>query len=116
MFGKKPPIDPPNVELIDCSFCRKSQRDVRQIIAGPQVYICNECVDICLEIMAETTERESAAESEGSAWVGSSTHACALCRLTISVAEAIVVDNRGLLCRGCVGEIQAAIAREKMPG
>jgi ATP-dependent Clp protease ATP-binding subunit ClpX len=41
-----------------CSFCNKSQRDVRKLIAGPTVYICDECVDICLDIIAEEREPE----------------------------------------------------------
>jgi ATP-dependent Clp protease ATP-binding subunit ClpX len=39
-----------------CSFCNKSQRDVDKLIAGPTVYICNECVDICLDIIADGRE------------------------------------------------------------
>lgn len=38
---------------VRCSFCNKSQEQVRKIIAGPDVYICDECVDICAEIMEE---------------------------------------------------------------
>jgi ATP-dependent Clp protease ATP-binding subunit ClpX len=49
-------------EGLKCSFCNKSQRDVRKLIAGPTVYICDECVDICLDIIAEERESE---ESEG---------------------------------------------------
>ncbi|NJN64838.1 MAG: ATP-dependent Clp protease ATP-binding subunit ClpX [Acidobacteria bacterium] len=41
-----------------CSFCTKSQKDVRKLIAGPNVYICDECVDICLDILAEEREPE----------------------------------------------------------
>ncbi len=40
-------------EVLRCSFCNKSQRDVKKLIAGPTVYICDECVDICLDIIAE---------------------------------------------------------------
>jgi ATP-dependent Clp protease ATP-binding subunit ClpX len=36
-----------------CSFCGKSQKEVKKLIAGPTVYICDECVDICLDIIAE---------------------------------------------------------------
>ena len=39
-----------------CSFCNKDQRDVKTLIAGPTVYICDECVDICLDIIAEERE------------------------------------------------------------
>jgi ATP-dependent Clp protease ATP-binding subunit ClpX len=49
-------------EGLKCSFCNKSQRDVRKLIAGPTVYICDECVDICLDIIAEERENE---EQEG---------------------------------------------------
>src|SRR5215213_6304999 len=38
-------------ELLTCSFCGKSQNDVRKLIAGPGVYVCNECIDICNEII-----------------------------------------------------------------
>jgi len=41
-----------------CSFCGKSQREVRKLIAGPSVYICNECVQLCNEIITEEYERE----------------------------------------------------------
>ncbi len=37
--------------LLTCSFCGKSQNDVRKLIAGPGVYVCNECIDICNEII-----------------------------------------------------------------
>jgi len=47
---------------LKCSFCNKSQKDVRKLIAGPTVYICDECVDICLDIIAEERESE---EHEG---------------------------------------------------
>ncbi len=42
-----------------CSFCGKSQREVRKLIAGPSVYICDECIDLCNDIIAEQAdERE----------------------------------------------------------
>ena len=36
-----------------CSFCGKSQHEVRKLIAGPTVFICNECVELCLDIIGE---------------------------------------------------------------
>lgn len=45
-------------ELLFCSFCGKSQAQVRKLIAGPNVYICDECVSLCNEIIGEETERE----------------------------------------------------------
>ncbi len=40
-----------------CSFCGKSQREVRKLIAGPTVYICDECIDLCNEIIREENEK-----------------------------------------------------------
>jgi len=39
--------------ILKCSFCGKSQKEVRKLIAGPTVYICNECIALCNDIMAE---------------------------------------------------------------
>src|ERR671935_2137772 len=47
-----------NGDVLRCSFCNKSQRDVKKLIAGPTVYICDECVDICLDIIAEDRKDE----------------------------------------------------------
>jgi ATP-dependent Clp protease ATP-binding subunit ClpX len=41
-----------------CSFCGKSQDEVRKLIAGPTVYICDECIELCNEIIAEECEQE----------------------------------------------------------
>ncbi|MDQ4079520.1 MAG: ATP-dependent Clp protease ATP-binding subunit ClpX, partial [Gemmatimonadota bacterium] len=43
-----------------CSFCGKSKDSVRKFISGPSVYICNECISLCNEILAEDEEREVA--------------------------------------------------------
>ncbi|OAN71114.1 hypothetical protein A8B82_21210 [Sulfitobacter sp. EhC04] len=37
-----------------CSFCAKAQHDVKKLIAGPTVFICDECVDLCADIVAAT--------------------------------------------------------------
>jgi ATP-dependent Clp protease ATP-binding subunit ClpX len=46
-----------------CSFCGKSQDEVKKLIAGPTVYICDECVELCNDIIAEEYEREGAARA-----------------------------------------------------
>ena len=59
-------------KLLYCSFCGKNQNEVRKLIAGPSVYICDECVDLCndiireevLEADAEPTLTESDADRE----------------------------------------------------
>lgn len=46
-------------KYITCSFCGKSQKEVKKLIAGPSVYICDECVEICHELLIEDFEKES---------------------------------------------------------
>ena len=48
--GKKP---------IRCSFCGKSQETVKRIIAGPGVYICNECIELCSSIIYDEPDAEN---------------------------------------------------------
>ena len=48
-------------ELLTCSFCGKSQNDVRKLIAGPGVYVCNECIDICNEIINDDEQTATTA-------------------------------------------------------
>jgi len=50
-------------DTLRCSFCNKSQREVKKLIAGPTVFICDECVDICLDIIAEDRLHEQQQET-----------------------------------------------------
>ena len=47
-------------ELLKCSFCGKSQKQVKKLIAGPGVYICDECIELCTEIIVEELSTASA--------------------------------------------------------
>ncbi|CBL45237.1 ATP-dependent Clp protease ATP-binding subunit [gamma proteobacterium HdN1] len=47
-------------KLLYCSFCGKSQHEVRKLIAGPSVFICDECVDLCNDIIREEVQEENA--------------------------------------------------------
>lgn len=46
-----------------CSFCGKSQKEVKKLIAGPGVYICDECIELCNDIIAEEREREESTKT-----------------------------------------------------
>ena len=48
-----------------CSFCGKSQHEVRKLIAGPTVFICDECVELCMDIIREETKSAGLKASEG---------------------------------------------------
>src|SRR6476659_7924870 len=53
-------------KLLYCSFCGKSQHEVKKLIAGPSVFICDECIDLCNEIIRdELPEGEQTREARG---------------------------------------------------
>jgi hypothetical protein len=58
-------------DLLKCSFCGKSQKQVKKLISGPGVYICDECIDLCNEIIEEAlverpeVNRDSPPKREG---------------------------------------------------
>jgi ATP-dependent Clp protease ATP-binding subunit ClpX len=50
---------------LSCSFCGKSQKEVKKLIAGPSVYICDECIALCNDILAEEVQKEERTEGVG---------------------------------------------------
>lgn len=55
-------------KLLYCSFCGKSQHEVRKLIAGPSVFVCDECVELCNEIIREEAEDVEAADAREAAY------------------------------------------------
>lgn len=51
-------------DVLRCSFCNKSQNDVKKLIAGPTVFICDECVDVCNEIITDDITQEASSIKE----------------------------------------------------
>jgi hypothetical protein len=98
--------------VLRCSFCNKPKEDVARLIAGPNVFICEECVEICNDIIADdrrvskqagghTAERE-----EVKRWPNSIE--CALCRKAVPVEQSVVINKRGILCSNCVETVRTA--------
>ena len=106
----------PDEPELRCSFCNKGQNDVRKLIAGPTVYICDECVQTCVEIIAQdreakagnsgqrSTDGQSTGEKQAQAQV------CRLCGFPVLLEDALAIEERGFLCLGCVGAVDTAIA------
>ncbi|MBP6985406.1 MAG: ATP-dependent Clp protease ATP-binding subunit ClpX [Alphaproteobacteria bacterium] len=59
------PSEGDNKGLLHCSFCGKSQHEVKKLIAGPTVFICDECVDLCTDIIREEKKIEHRDENAG---------------------------------------------------
>lgn len=56
--------DGSNTKMMYCSFCGKSQHEVKKLIAGPSVFVCDECIDLCNDIIREEVKKEPTASNE----------------------------------------------------
>jgi hypothetical protein len=110
---------------LTCSFCGKPQDEVDKLIAGPSVWICDGCVDVCNDILVEDARLVAHAAATGEtadAGQAALTTApatppairCALCHLPTLVEDGVAIPNRGLLCPGCVSEIEATLAERRI--
>ena len=105
------PVDEP---ILRCSFCNQSQAEIRKLVAGPNVFICDECVEVINRIMLDD-DPPLAAEEAPSQQVARSTVIipCKLCEQQFPLEEALAVSERGFLCPGCVLEVNAALAQKR---
>jgi hypothetical protein len=98
--------EPGTSRPLSCSFCGKSQDDVRKLIAGPGVYICDECISLCNDILAEEFAEEfgkaaskAATPQPTARWVTTSPFPhCILCRIPQDPEKVILIPDRGPLC------------------
>ncbi|HQT26308.1 MAG TPA: ClpX C4-type zinc finger protein, partial [Burkholderiales bacterium] len=51
-------------KMLYCSFCGKSQQEVRKLIAGPSVFVCDECIELCNDIIREETQEQASKLSQ----------------------------------------------------
>jgi len=83
---------------MDCSFCHKSQNQVKRIITGPSVAICDECVDVCDDILQDPVA------GVGNPDIAPATR-CALCGARSN--ELVAIPDRGVLCADCIDAVLA---------
>lgn len=94
-----------------CSFCSRSREEVRKLVAGPSVHICDECVEICRGILAE--DREDRTKTGPDAPV-EETRLCGICMEERESDELIFLPHAAYMCASCLEEIQAV--RDKRGG
>lgn len=99
---------------VRCSFCNKS--DVAKLIAGPAVFICDECVAVCVDILADDSKFTSAASVADDAQrlpsrppAAATASACVLCGGPVQVTDALTIENRGMVCAECEGLVVHAV-------
>ena len=105
MWWRKKPV-PQHAIPWRCSFCNRL--DYQELIAGPDVFICDECVDVCNDVLAErrsSSSPESRPRSdEAITWPNPIK--CALCQTAIRKDDgAVIAGNRGTLCADCVNAV-----------
>jgi hypothetical protein len=122
MFRKKPHTGTASTSQSDlrCSFCLKYQHEVRKLIAGPTVFICDECIEVCNDIIADEARLAGSAEvkpANGLADFPDSgpEMSCVLCRMPTIASHRLLIQNRGPLCFECIGEIDAAVSDGQEP-
>jgi hypothetical protein len=102
-----------------CSFCNKHQDEVQKLIAGPSVFICDDCVGVCNEILsgnpfdvppADQRKHPALDALEGKGDGQSEPDSCSICRTAIDPDLALALPERGVLCEHCVAEIEDALA------
>ncbi len=100
-----------------CSFCHKTQADVRKLIAGPEVFICDECVEVCVDII-EDDARLQAGSSSGEQRPKRVARAsmnnaalCSLCGIEAAHDELLPIPGRGVLCGRCADAVDDALSR-----
>jgi len=80
-------------DLMRCNFCGKSHTEVAKLIAGPNVYICNECVVVCNLIIGDEQQTGS---------VKTSTPQCFFCGKSQDKVEKLFCGTQGNICNECV--------------
>lgn len=90
---------------------QEDQRDVRKLIAGPSVFICDECVQVCTDILADDDRFENSNDvTDAPAW--SAAASCSLCRIPVLLEEAVRVEDRAIKCQPCVAAVEDATTGE----
>ena len=107
-------------EVLQCSFCRKTQEDVHKLIAGPTGFICDECVEVCVDIIVDDSTRHAVPEDSavGQHWRSvaerlrpSKSVTCSLCGNLALEHEMLRIENRGMICGRCADAVEDALAR-----
>jgi ATP-dependent protease Clp ATPase subunit len=96
----------------------EEQHDVRKLIAGPSAYICDECIGVCVEILADDQRPpvvDGRFEARLTGWRSPVMVSCAQCRMPMEARDALLIEDRGILCPGCVAAVEATAAQSRDP-
>jgi ClpX C4-type zinc finger protein len=95
-----------------CSFCGKNQSEVRKLIAGPSVHICDECVELCKNIVAEEEDVGDSDKTKAARAKSKANRLCGICMEPRETDELIFLPHAAYMCAGCLEELQAVRDRQ----
>lgn len=112
---------PHSTDDLRCSFCGKRSAEVEKLIAGPSVFICDQCVLVCVEIIADEVERQRSTDPvdeklkalAAKAFPGHESR-CSFCGTTTLATQLLRIEDRGLLCGTCADLIDDVLSRGKL--
>jgi hypothetical protein len=90
-----------------CSFCGKNQSEVCKLVAGPAVYICDECIELCKNILAEELADGEQSKSKSARADAKKNGLCGICMEERESDELIFLPHAAYMCAGCLEDIQA---------
>jgi hypothetical protein len=96
---------------LTCSFCGKSQNEVRKLVAGPSGHICDECIELCKKILVEEADTGSERNSKSAKPTSRENRLCGICMEERESDELIFLPHAAYMCAGCLEDIQ--LVRDK---
>jgi len=105
-------VDERKAKRLFCSFCGKEQDEVRKLIAGPSVYICNECVELCNDIIREEGLNDGRAPRDGAAKDKATRLYCSFCGKEQDEVRKFIAGPSVFICNECI-ELCNDIIREE---
>ncbi len=101
---------------LDCTFCGKSQHEVRKLIAGPTVYICDQCIKLCNHLLAENAGRlplKDQPRSDKEERTGGTVRlCCSFCGKHQYEVQALIAGPSAYICDECIGLCNDIITEE----
>ena len=90
-----------------CSFCGKNQSEVRKLVAGPSVHICDECVELCKKILTEELDAGEKGKSKAAKGKSQENRLCGICMEERESDELIFLPHAAYMCASCLEDLQA---------
>src|SRR4051794_2080318 len=98
-----------------CSFCNKAGDGVETLVAGPDVFICDECIRVCVDILLDDGHRAGSAEAvtlrQQASQLRDDHTCCALCGTRALPEELLLVRDRASICGPCADAVEDALSR-----